>query len=132
MQKFHKAISFIFQPLLMPTYGMMILINIEIFQVVPLQWKIIALLGTFLFTGLMPAIPIFMLMNKGQVSDLFISKREQRTLPYVFSIVSYGFWTIFLYKVLHLPPFMVAMGIGVTLSIFLILLVNFRWKISAH
>lgn len=132
MRKYHNLISFIFQPLLMPTYGMTMLINLDLFDVIPFVWRLVAILGTLIFTGLMPAAPILLLMKKGEVSDLFISKREQRTMPYLFSFLAYAFWTLFLLRVLKLPMFMVAIGIGTTLSILLITLINLKWKISAH
>ncbi|MBP6610181.1 MAG: phosphatase PAP2 family protein [Paludibacter sp.] len=132
MKKFHNIISLVFQPLFMPTIGMIMLINLDIFNAIPLLWRVIAVVGTFIFTGLMPAVPILLLLKKGDVSDLFISKREQRTMPYLFSFLSYAFWTLFLLRVLKLPLFIVAVGIGTTLSILLITFINFKWKISAH
>lgn len=132
MKKFHNIVSLVFQPLFMPTIGMAMLINIDLFEAIPLTWRIIAIVGTFIFTGLMPAVPILLLLKKGDVSDLFISKREQRTMPYLFSFLSYAFWTLYLLRVLKLPMFMVAVGIGTTLSILLITLINLKWKISAH
>ena len=132
MRKFYNIVSFVFQPLLMPTFGMAMLISMNFFDVIPLVWRIVAIFGTFLFTGLMPAAPILIMLKRGGVSDLFISKREQRTMPYVFSIISYAFWALFLFRVLKLPMFMVGMGIGTTLSILVITLVNLKWKISAH
>lgn len=132
MKRFYNIVSFVFQPLLMPTYGMAMLINLDVFDVIPFIWRLIAIVGTFIFTGLMPAAPILLMMRKGEVSDLFISKREQRTMPYLFSFLSYAFWTLFLLRVLKLPMFMVAIGIGTTLSILIITLINLKWKISAH
>lgn len=132
MKKFHNIVSFVFQPLLMPTYGMTLLINLELFDFIPFVWRVIAVAGTFIFTGLMPAAPILLMLKKGEVSDLFISKREQRTMPYLFSFLSYSFWTLFLLRVLKLPLFMVAVGIGTTISILLITFINLKWKISAH
>lgn len=116
----------------MPTYGMLILVNLEMFQYMPMLWRFIAVVGTFLFSGILPALPIFMMMRRGEVTDLFISKREQRTLPYLFSLLAYVFWTVFMWKTLQLPAYMVAMGIGTAVSILLITIINTRWKISAH
>ena len=132
MNKFHNLVSIIFQPLLMPTYGMIMLLNLKVFDILPFAWQLIAILGTLLFTGLLPATPILFLMKKGEVHDLFISRREERTLPYLFSFLSYIFWTIFLWRILKFPPFMVAMGIGTAISILLITFINLKWKISAH
>lgn len=116
----------------MPTFGMLILVNLEIFVYLPFMWRFIAVVGTFLFTGILPALPILLMMRRGEVSDIFISKREQRTLPYMFSLLAYVFWTVFMWKTLQLPIFMVSMGIGTAISILIITLINTRWKISAH
>lgn len=116
----------------MPTIGMAMLINLDLFVVIPFIWKLIAVVGTFIFTGLMPAVPILLLLKKGDVSDLFISKREQRTMPYLFSFISYAFWALFMFRVLKLPMFIVGAGVGTTLSILFITLINLKWKISAH
>lgn len=132
MKQFLKVISFVFQPLLMPTFGigMLLFTNLALFYTD--IWKWFALGGTFLFTAILPATPILMMMRKGQIKDLYISKREQRTFPYLFSLLAYIFWTVFMWRVLQVPFFIVAMGIGSVLSIIIITLVNMKWKISAH
>lgn len=132
MKKFYKMVSFVFQPLLMPTFGMIMFVNMSIFDVFSGLWRFVAVTGTFLFTGLLPVIPVFLLIKKGEVHDLFISRREERTVPYLFSLLSYIFWTVFLWKMLNFPLFMVGMGIGTSISILFIMLINLKWKISAH
>jgi membrane-associated phospholipid phosphatase len=132
MKNFHKIISLIFQPLLMPTYAMILLMNMDIFSVLPLRWRLIAIIGTFIFTGVLPALPIWLLMKKGEVNDLFISKREERTMPYLFSFMAYVFWALFMWRTLQFPTFIVAMGMGSAISIFIIVFINLKWKISAH
>jgi len=132
MKNFHKVISLIFQPLLMPAYAMILLMNMDIFSVLPLRWRLIAIIGTFIFTGVLPALPIWLLMKKGEVNDLFISKREERTMPYLFSFMAYVFWALFMWRTLQFPIFIVAMGMGSAISIFIIVFINLKWKISAH
>ena len=132
MKNFHKVISLIFQPLLMPTYAMILLMNMDIFSVLPLRWRLIAIIGTFIFTGVLPALPIWLLMKKGEVNDLVISKREERTMPYLFSFMAYVFWALFMWRTLQFPIFIVAMGMGSAISIFIIVFINLKWKISAH
>ena len=132
MKQFHKVISFVFQPLLMPTFGIIMLLFTNLALFYTDIWKWFALGGTFLFTAILPATPILMMMRKGQIRDLYISKREQRTFPYLFSVLAYIFWTIFMWRVLQVPFFIVAMGVGSVLSIIIITLVNMKWKISAH
>lgn len=132
MRKFHKTVSFVFQPLLMPTFGIIIFLFTDLADFFMPLWKWFAIGGTFLFTALLPAMPILLMLKNGQIKDLYISKKEQRTFPYLFSIIAYVFWTIFLWRILHLPHFFVAMGIGSIISIIIITLINLKWKISAH
>ena len=132
MKSFYKTVSIVFQPLLMPTYAMCLLMNMDVFLLLPLRWRLIAIVGTFVFTGVLPAVPIWMMIKRGEVHDLFISKREERTMPYLFSFLAYIFWTLFLWRTLQFPLFIVAMGMGSAISIFIIFFINLKWKISAH
>jgi len=132
MKRIHQVISLVFQPLLIPTFAMLLLMNMDVFILLPLRWQLKAIVGTFIFTGLLPALPIWLLMKRGEVNDLFISKREERTMPYLFSFMAYVFWALFMWRTLQFPMFIVAMGMGSAVSIFIIILINLRWKISAH
>jgi len=132
MKRIHQLTSLVFQPLLIPTFAMLLLMNMDVFILLPLQWRLKAIVGTFIFTGLLPALPIWLLMKRGEVNDLFISKREERTMPYLFSFMAYVFWALFMWRTLQFPMFIVAMGMGSAVSIFIIILINLRWKISAH
>ena len=132
MKRLHQLISLVFQPLLIPTYAMVLLMNMDIFKLLPLRWRLIAIVGTFIFTGLLPALPIWLMMKRGEVNDLFISKREERTMPYLFSFMAYVFWALFMWRTLQFPMFIVAMGMGSAVSIFIIVIINLKWKISAH
>lgn len=132
MKTFYKAITLIFQPLLMPTFGMMILMNMTFFAGLPPLWRWISIIGTFIFTAVLPAIPILMMLRKGEINDLFISKKEQRTMPYLISFLAYVFWSMFMWRTLQFPMFIVAMGIGSAVSIITITVINLKWKISAH
>ena len=132
MLKFHKAVSFAMQPLLMPTFGIILLVLSPLGMYFTSIWKWFAVGGTFVFTALMPAMPILLMLRSGQIRDLYISKREQRTMPYILSMIAYLFWTIFMWRILKMPLFLVFMGVGSTLSLVVITLINIRWKISAH
>lgn len=132
MKNFYKLISILFQPLLMPTFAIALLMNIDLFTMIPAVWRWIAIIGTFVFTALLPAVPIYMMMRRGEVNDLFISKREERTMPYLFTFMAHVFWALFLWRTMQMPLFIVAMSMSSALSILAILFINLRWKISAH
>ena len=92
----------------------------------------VAIIGTFIFTGILPAVPVLLLMRRGEVHDIFISNREERTMPYLFSFMAYVFWALFMWRTMQFPLFIVSMGIGSAISIFIIIFINMKWKISAH
>ena len=133
---FYRIISLVIQPLLIPTYGMMLLMRVDVYSVQSSVWKLVAVIGTLVFTGILPAIPIFLLMRKGEVTDMFISKKEERTMPYLFSFMAYIFWALFMWRTLKFEQinsmFIVAMGIASAASIFIVVIINLKWKISAH
>ena len=116
----------------MPLFGIIILLQTPFFNYLPVTYHVIAIVGTLLFTGILPAVPILMMMRKGQVKDLFISKREERTMPYLFSMLSYVFWVLFLSRTLHFPPNLLIYAIGCVVSIFVMVVINLKWKVSAH
>lgn len=132
MRTFFKTISYTFQPLVMPLIGIILLLRTPVFMCFPPAYHIIAIVGTLLFTGILPAIPVLLMMKKGQVKDLFISKREERTMPYLFSMLAYVFWVLFLSRTLHFPRELLVFAIGCVVSIFIMVLINLKWKISAH
>ncbi|VBB47015.1 Phosphoesterase PA-phosphatase related protein [uncultured Paludibacter sp.] len=132
MRTLLKIISYLFQPLLMPLFGIIILLQTPVFKFFPLWYHIIAISGTILFTAILPTLPIVWMMRKGEIHDMFISKREERTMPYLFSLLAYVFWVLFLSRTLHFPMSLLVLAIGCVVSIFVMVLINLKWKISAH
>lgn len=116
----------------MPLFGIIILLQTPVFKFFPLWYHVIAISGTILFTAILPALPIVWMMRKGEIHDMFISKREERTMPYLFSLLSYVFWVLFLSRTLHFPMSLLVFAIGCVVSIFVMVLINLKWKISAH
>lgn len=132
MRVFLKIVSYVFQPLVMPTIGMILLMQLPLFQLLGSSYRVLSIVGTALFTGILPALPILLMMRRGQVKDLFISRREERTMPYLFSLLAYVFWVLFLWRTLNFPFELIAVAIGSIVSLFLIVFINLKWKISAH
>ena len=132
MNTFFKIITYIFQPLLIPTYGIMLLMQLSLFQLFPTSYRLFAIAGTVLFTCILPSLPIHFMMKNRQISDIFISKREERTMPYLFSLLAYIFWVLFLWRTLQFPMEFVLLAIGSIVSVVLMVFINLKWKISAH
>jgi len=132
MKTFLKIITYIFQPLLIPTYGMILLMRTPLFQMFPTPYHVLAITGTLLFTGILPALPILIMIRNKQISDTFISKQEERTIPYLFAMLGNVFWVLFLWRNLMFPIDFVLVAAGSFLCVVITVFLNLKWKISAH
>ena len=138
-RQFYDLISIIFMPLMMPLYSIFFLFQLDYFTIrfshteqSLFIFKWITISGTILFTIILPVIPLYILRKKGKISDFFISKREQRAVPYFFGFLAYVFWVFFLWHILRMPMYVVGLAAGSTIAVFLVFIINFKWKISAH
>ncbi len=131
MKSIAHVISTIFQPLLMPTYGVALLFVYTYFGVIYTQqfWLIIS--PIVLFSFVIPAILIFMLFRMGVISDLSLTKRRERFFPYLITLLSYTAMMLFYYR-MNMPKWFLLM-IAASIAIMIIaILITLRWKISAH
>ncbi len=128
-----RTISAVLYPMFIPTYGMLIYflaLRPLIIYPTPLIW--IGVIGTLLFTCLLPLSVILVMIHRGNLTDIYIRNAKQRTMPYIYSIICYGFWAYFCSQVMHLPRFIVITAIASAVALLLVLLINRSWKISAH
>jgi membrane-associated phospholipid phosphatase len=131
MKSIAHVISTVFQPLLMPTYGVMLLFVYTYFGVIYTRqfWLIIS--PIFLFSFVIPAILIFMLFRMGIISDLSLTKRRERFYPYLITLLSYTAMMIFYYR-MNMPKWFLLM-IAASIAIMVVaIVITLWWKISAH
>ena len=129
-----KTLSVVLYPLFVPTYGIALFCYAYSLHVAPLAgvWVAVAVIGTFILTCLLPITAIWIMMKKGEVKDLNIDNPRERTIPYLYSALGFGFWSYLLVQVLQAPIFISCVAIGGTLAIGLVAIINRWWKISAH
>ena len=129
-----KSLSVVLYPLFIPTYGIILFCVAHSLHIAPLAgvWIAVAVTGTFLLTCVLPITAIWILMKKGLVKDLYIDNPKERTTPYVYAALGFGFWCYFLTHILHAPTFLSGVAVGATIAIGLVALINRTWKISAH
>ena len=96
------------------------------------EYRLLTIFSTLFFTCLIPGGLIFWMKKTGYISSLTLDERKQRTVPYLLSAISFIAWASFLMEKLHAPHYLVAVAIGAAVALLLVLLVNLRWKISAH
>ena len=135
-----KALSVILYPMFIPTYGMALYCSVLLSRMQHTESSVYVWLvlcgGTFVFTCLLPMLCIGWLVWRKHVSGFTMSDRRERRLPYIVTAMSYVAWFFSLKTLfadssvpnLLLP--LVAMGALIALTV--VLLINRRWKISAH
>ncbi|MBN1462065.1 MAG: hypothetical protein JW922_00115 [Paludibacteraceae bacterium] len=131
MNKIAQLISAIFQPLLFPSYGMLLLFQTGNFVYFNTQYKAYSILSVFILTAVIPFTAILILKKAKLVTSFQLEQRKERTLPYIFVILSYLATILFLYRI-FMPLYVVALMVGVLISTILIMLLNLKWKVSAH
>ena len=128
-----KTVSIILMPLFMPTYGIALLMFMPPYSLPNMHfYRLLTISSTLFFTCLIPGGLIFWMKKTGYISSLTLDERKQRTVPYLLSAISFIAWASFLMEKLHAPHYLVAVAIGAAVALLLVLLVNLRWKISAH
>ncbi|MEQ9303691.1 MAG: hypothetical protein RJQ14_07215, partial [Marinoscillum sp.] len=121
-------------PLLMATYSciLMYLLIPEIFS--PISYESIPyFIGVvFLTTCIVPSLSILFLLLTQRVSNLAITQLEERSLPFLSIGTFYGVTTYMFYAKMRVPQSLLVLMISVTVLIFMIYLISFRFKISVH
>lgn len=123
--------SFIFSPLLVPTYGLILACTLSYMAVLPTSTLVKVTLTVFAITCLLPLLAIGMLYKLGKVSDPGLNHQGERTLPFIISAVSYllAFGYLFMLR----APSWLTMFAGAGLIIVIACcVINLKWKISVH
>ena len=120
-----------FHPLLMVTYGMIAAFTFTYMAIYPISIKIFLLGIVFLLTVLMPGATMYLMMRKGAIHNMELTRRHERVVPYlVFTIGMLGS-AVYLQKMM-VPLWLIFPFYGTCLALILALIINFFWKISAH
>ncbi|MCD4788715.1 MAG: hypothetical protein K8R37_01850 [Bacteroidales bacterium] len=132
-EKIAKIISVVFHPMLIPSYTILILFNINnyISLLIPFSAKLLILGMVFITTFLFPILFIFIMKRKGIVKTLQMETREERIYPFAVTAIFY-FLSYYMLKQLHISDIYYLFLLGATFLIIIALLITFYWKISVH
>lgn len=129
--KIANILSWLFVPLLMPTYGILLIFNLSILSLAPTQTKVLYTLIVFGANFLLPMLMVVILKKMKLIDDIGLNGRRERVIPYVITIICLLGTGWFLY--MKGAPLWVAMFFaGGALAGLINMTVNFWWKISAH
>jgi hypothetical protein len=128
-----KAISYLFHPLLMPLYILLLLLNLDAFFLSGLasSYKLTLVGVTFLTTILVPLLLIFLLYKRKLIRSFFMETREERIYPILIIAIFY-YLTYYLFKGIRISPVFSYYMLGATFLSILALIITFYRKISLH
>lgn len=124
-------LSVVFHPLLMITYGIYIALTYTSLAIFPAPLKMKILTCTFMMTAFVPALCIFMMIKIGRQGDYDLTKKADRTKPYLIYIASVVACALYLSRML-MPFWILATVFGTAITMLIAMCINFFWKISAH
>lgn len=126
-----RALSTIFSPLLMATYGMILAMWLSFLCFLPVGSRLVVVLETFLVTVAIPVIAIFVMSRLKIISDPLLNERTDRTWPYIVETACFIGMGIYLYYV-NAPAWLSLFMLGGAVALIVLTIVNRWWKISGH
>lgn len=126
-----NTLSGIFSPLFVPTFALLLALWITPLANAPERARLTSAIVVFLVTAIIPLGVIIGMMRMGLVSDLAISNRRQRPVPFAVSAVCYAAAAVYLYSC-RAPGWLCLFFTGAAAAAVCALVISFWWKISAH
>jgi hypothetical protein len=137
-KRFAAFISYLFHPLLFPTYAVMFIIaaNPRFFAIYPPRAQLLWLIITFIFTFICPVVWIVMMKRLELISDFNFENTKDRIIPYI-AVATFYMWTFKLFKPTteltpYTNPLISMMMLGASVSIFIGFFINIFRRISIH
>ncbi len=133
MKDLAKITSAVFHPLLMPFYGMLVMLYYSPISVFLLfRAKVFLLVLTFVTTCLIPLLFVFLLQNLKLISSLSMRARKERIVPLLFGALMCYVNYLLLSKIPRLPLVFPQLFEVLTLFLIALALIPRFWKISLH
>lgn len=127
------VVSYILHPLLVPTYIMMSLLNVDAFLafMIPVVLRLWIIGMFFVITFAMPAIMIYLMQRKGVIKSLQMDIRSERFYPLLMTAIFWGLAYSVISKT-GLPMVYYQYMLGAIAAIIVAIVINHFWKISLH
>lgn len=131
MYTISRFFSNLLSPIFIPSYAVFMALWTSILCFLPLstRWAVVAVV--FAITCIIPSAAIFILYKIGRISDPGLNNRTDRFVPYVITMLSYAAAALYLTRI-HAPMWLSMFLVGGTVAASVSLIVNLKWKISAH
>lgn len=126
-----KAVSLVSSPFYLSVVGLAVLFTFSYLNQMPLIFKLIVVLTTYLLTVAMPKALISAYHRYHGWSPFELSQREKRMIPYIVSIICY-FLCYYMMTFFHVPHLMGSIVVAALVVQIACAMVNVWWKISVH
>lgn len=131
---FANLLSYVFHPLVLATYLVVVLFFYAPTLLQPISTDSILAVAVmvFLLTFFIPLLSIAMLKVTKSISSIKLENRQERVMPFIFIAVYYGLTTyLFTYK-LRMSDVLIVIFACIAVVILITALISLRYKISAH
>ncbi|MCF8309404.1 MAG: hypothetical protein K9I68_10380 [Bacteroidales bacterium] len=126
-------LSIVFHPLLIPSYLLLLFLNVDIHYslIVPFKGKLLMVALVLLTTAVLPSFLIMIYYRMGWIKSIYMEDKKDRMLPF-FTAGTVFLVAAFMLKNLQIgAPFFYLM-LGVAVVTIVVMVINNFWKISAH
>ena len=129
---FARLISAIFHPILIPVYGMIVILTAPtLYNYIPLEIKKLLILIILVNNVLLPVSLLPFFVHRKLVSSWIITDRKDRNVPLVIATILYLVTTYIFFR-FPVPFFLKTYFIAIAFISLAATLINFFWKISLH
>lgn len=132
-QKLALFVSYIFQPLLIPTLIFIFLLfgvpEISASQYYN-EWFIV--LMVLMTTFVIPVLSLFMMKLTGNIASFNLKSREERVFPFSMVSLFYVISSYLFYLKFEIEPVFTLSLVSISICVILLTSISFFWKISAH
>ncbi|MEN9448689.1 MAG: hypothetical protein RJA25_1979 [Bacteroidota bacterium] len=125
-----KTLSYLFHPLLMVTWFVLMLLYTNPFSFAGMPIGIVIAV-IFINTFMFPAISVLLMKKLGFIQNLEMPDHKQRIIPLVATIIFYV-WAYLAIKKINFPLTVRVFMLGTLASLFIAFLINVFSKISLH
>lgn len=128
-----KIVSYLFHPLLMPTYALALYFWVAASDTYFMKFEVKRALFamTFCFTFLLPLFNSLILLRVKFIKSLTMETKEERRLPLLATAMFFVAEYYILQKSM-VPDTLKLLFLSATISVVLTVIINIFWKISAH
>ena len=127
-----KIVSILFHPVFVPTITVFLVVKIYSNIIILENQAGIILIGTCVFSLILPLLSVFILLLTKKIDSLEMPKKEERFLPILFASIWMILGFYFMKEIFSYAPIMKSIYLGAVYVMLISLLITKKWKISLH